>query len=393
MGKKFRTGNLTCVLMMAVCFASAYFIFNGDDMNETKKLEYVKKAEYHEEKNAYITAAEYYGKAVEYDPQNTKLILKAAENFILCGDEDEFEKYCKMAESYGSIEAYKMEIRKNIEDKDPEKAYAVAMEVSDKIMDEEFKRMKTLLKYSCEESVMCYEDMKGFHDGVTAVETNGKWGLADSEGYTVCDCIFDDAGAYCKEKDIFPVCCAGEWYFSDIKGNRKYVPKKKYSFLGSYSDGYAPFSTGKKYGYMTLDYREKNLKYDFAGAFSDGVAAVSENGKWYLVDSNLKRISEDFDYIQTDKYGFCSKNGMVSVTINGHTENREVDGKNNKETGNFSVPEIYSDGELYGYKNENGDPVTGLIYDEVLDFSENGSACVRKGIDWYVIRLVNYRMD
>ena len=75
-----------------------------------------------------LTAAEYYGKAVESDPQNTKLILKAAENFILCGDEDEFEKYCKMAESYGSIEAYKMEIRKNIEDKDPEKLLVFAME-------------------------------------------------------------------------------------------------------------------------------------------------------------------------------------------------------------------------------------------------------------------------
>lgn len=391
MGKRIKTGIVTCILMTAACLTSAYYIFIGNDTDEQKKLEYIEKAEYHEQRSAYITAAEYYEKAVECDPENTELMLKAAKNRLLCRDEEEFEKYCQMAEDCGSIEAYKMEIRKNIDEGDPEKAYLTALEVSDKILDDECRQLKTSLKYSYEESVMCYEDMKGFHDGVTAVKTDGKWGLADSDGYSVCECIFDDAGAYCREKDIFPVCSDDEWYFADINGNRKYVPERKYSFLGAYSDGYAPFSDGKKYGYMTLDYKEKNLKYDFAGSFSDGVAAVSENGKWYLIDSDLKRISDEYDHIQTDRYGFCSSDGMIMVTKNGHTENMYSNGKTQKkENDSFVLPQKYHDGDLFGFKNEQGSPVIDPVFDEVLAFSGSGSACVRKGDSWYVIRLINF---
>lgn len=394
MKKRIKTGNLTCVLMTAICIVSSYYIFNGNDNNERKKLDYIKKAEYHEERKAFVTAAEYYEKAMEYDPENTELMLKAAKNGLLCKDEDIFEKYCRMAESYGSIEAWKMEIRKYIDDGDLEEAYDILSGVSDRSYDEELGKLESFLKYSYEESVMCYEDAKGFHDGLTAVEINGRWGQADNEGYSVCECIFDDAGAYCSEKDIFPVKYGGEWYFADIKGNRKYVPERKYTFLGSYSDGYAPFSDGKKYGYMTLDYKEKNLKYDFAGAFSDGTAAVSENGRWYLIDSNFKKISEDFDFIQTDRYGFCCENGMISVTKNGRTEKISAGEKIKKNgTGNFQVPEKYYDGDIYGYKNETGIPVIEPVFDEALDFSDNGSACVRKGSMWYVIRLINYKKD
>ncbi len=390
--KKIRTGMVTCFLLASGCILAANNIFNQNDEAQLRKLEYIKKAEYHEENKAYITAAEYYAKAVECEPQNTGLMLKTAENMLLCGDDENFEKYCRMAEELGDAEAYKAEIRNKIDEKDAKGAYQIFSELDEMVYDEELRELEMLLKYSYEESLMSYEDMKGFRNGVTAVRSDGKWGLADREGYPVCECIFDDAGAYCSEEDIFPVCSGDEWYFADEKGNRKYVPERRYSFLGAYSEGYAPFSDGKKYGYMTLDYEEKNLIYDFAGAFSDGVAAVSENGKWYLIGNDLKKISEEeYDCIQTDKYGFCSENGMIRAVKNGKTETIYTDRASHKASVNSSLDlKVFSENDKFGYKNESGYIAIDPSFDEAFGFSDSGSACVRKGDSWYVLRLINY---
>lgn len=391
MRRKIRSGVPVCILMAAGCIFSSYLFWKKPDSTIKEVSELIKKAEYHEDNSAYITAADYYRRALDYDSRNTEIMLKAAENYLLCDDDDNFLKYCSMAEKLGCIDAYKMRIHKFIDDDDLKEAYEAISEISEKQMDEECRKLKRFLKYSYEESIMCYEDMKGFHDGVSAAELNGKWGLADSDGYIVCECVYDDAGAYCREEDIFPVRKNDEWFFADINGNRKYVPEKKYSYLGAFSDGLAPFSDGDKYGYISLDYSEKNLKYDFAGAFSQGAAAVSENGRWYLVNSDLKRITEeDFDFIQTDRNGFCSVNGVITVIKNGKTEYRNLKGNSSeKKFSGCMGLNVFSDGNMFGYEDETGETAIEPVFDEALAFSENGSACVMKNGEWFVISLVS----
>lgn len=363
------------------------------------KLEYkelIETAQINEEKGAYITAAGNYVKALSIEPENSEIMLCVAENYLKCGDKSKFLKYCNMAaEADPSSEMpyilmseyYRLSC-------DYVRAYEAVSQFPEYECSEDVIKIREELKRMYTIGYRKYKYMSGFAEGYSAVQDeNGKWGLADIKGEICLPVRYDAIGAYCPDEEIVPVCMDGQWYFSDLKNRKKYVPDSQCTYLGTFSDGYAPFEIDGKYGYTDLEYNETDCIYDYAGAFSDGVAAVSKNGKWSIINNKFENITKYiYDEIETDDYGLCLHNGKIYAIFEG--EKICIDKKGNQ----ISDEKLYSceltpfcNGELWGYVDENENIVIDAIFDEVSDFSKKGTAIVREGDEYCVIKLAIYK--
>ncbi len=354
--------------------------------------EYLMKAQYHEEKGAYITAAEYYKKALEYDPDNYSLVICAAESSLISGNSADFTSYCEKASEIDPDEPEPYILLSDYYCKNDE--YDTALKILKSAP--ECDVISDMMHHVCSvyrDEYRTYGDVKGFYNGYCAFSNEpGKWGLMSEKGGMILSCDYDDIGAYSPEADAVPVCSEGEWYFADladIKENRKYVPEEPYETLGTFSEGYAPFKRNGLYGYTDLDYNEKAYGLEFAGAFCNGAAAVKKDGKWALIGSDLKYLTDfKFDLIETDKYGFCSAGGNIYAYSGGKRICIDRKGKTVSPSDTFvcGLTPAEINGK-WGYTDDEGTLAIDAVYEEALPFSENGRALVRQDGKWHIITL------
>ena len=88
--------NATIILIAMILFPifGWYRVFAGQQENQEKLAEYVKMAEFYEEKGIYIDAVNSYQEAQKLDPKNEELILKQADLYLKLGDKNGFLKKC-----------------------------------------------------------------------------------------------------------------------------------------------------------------------------------------------------------------------------------------------------------------------------------------------------------
>ncbi len=379
--------------MLCVMWVS---VLGGGNSKSRMYEEYIKKAEQHEKKEAYITAADNYLKALEIYPDDYGLMIKIAENYMKCDDRNGFLQYCDMAadKNKSADEPYILKAEYYSRAEEYESAINILKRAPKKDMDEKVDKLLSSLKYKFSDSYHSYSDMKYFYDGYASVQNEkGNWGVADSEGNIKLPAKYDEiGGAYNKDKDIVPVCKDVEWYFSDLKGRKKYVPDNQYSFLGTYSEGFAPFEYKGRYGYMDLEYNEYSCEFDYAGAFLNGIAAVKKNSKWALIDTDFREVTEFiYDNIKTDCYGFCISDDVITVTQNG--EEYCIDKKGRKTDNNIKYPcglKPVCDGDMWGFADMNGKTVIEAQFQDVNPFTEAGTASVKENDSWHVIKLYSY---
>ncbi len=384
----------TMTAMLCVMWVS---VLGGGKSKNHKYQEYIKKAEQHEQKEAYITAADNYLKALKIYPDDYGLMIKIAENYMKCDDRNGFLQYCDMAadKNASADEPYLLKAEYYSKAEEYEDAINILNCAPKKDMGDKVERMLSTLQYKFSDSYHSYSDMKYFYDGYASVQNEkGHWGIADSEGNIRLTARYDEiGGAYNKDKDIVSVCEGGEWYFSDLKGRKKYVPDNYYSFLGTYSEGFAPFEYKGKYGYMDLEYNEYSCEFDYAGAFLNGVAAVKKNGKWALIDTRFKNVTEFiYDDIKTDCYGFCINDPVITVSRNGEEYNINKNGKKTDNDMKYSCGLTpVCDDNMWGYADMSGKMVIEPQYQDVNPFTETGTASVKENGSWHVIKLYSYK--
>lgn len=382
---------------MAVLIVSAWYNALGNTHRDEELLDdYLSRVSEHEEKEAYITAAGYCVKALEIRKDDAEIMLRAADNYLKCGDRNAFLKYCRMAaeEAPESDRSWLAMGEYYFESGDIKTAMECLEKAPGNDMPEDIKNLENHIRGSYSMGNKKFSCVKGFYNQYCAVsDEKGRWGLADENGQLQLVMKYDDIGACSTDEDVIPVCNEGKWYFSDLEGRIKYVPNRKYDYLGSYSCGFAPFSADGEYGYMRLDYKEETKKYDYAGAFSEGAAAVRKAGKWAVIDDSLNEITGYiFDDIELDDYGFCVKNGIISAVKNGKQVSLDVHGNevSDKVQAVCGFTPVECD-DLWGFADENGEVLTDICFDDVYEFSENGRTCVLQDGYWRIMILDLYR--
>ena len=173
-----------------------------------------------------------------------------------------------------------------------------------------------------------YDDATAFNNGIAAVKENGQWKIINNEGNAKSSTEYADVVA--DEKNIV------------FRNDRLFV--------------------GDGTGYIMIDSSGKqigNEKYENAHCFADSTyAAVENDGKWFFIDKNEKRLS-DKTYEDASSYS----NGLAAVKISGKWGFVDTD------------ENVVIEQQFFGAK----------------DFSEKGSCFVQTGDKWQLLKL--YRLN
>lgn len=200
-----------------------------------------------------------------------------------------------------------------------------------------------------------WSDVRGFCEGLAAVERDDKWGYVDATGKAVIPCVYREASDFsCGRACVRPgstfgyidpdgdMAIAAQFdaagdFGSDMafveQGGKRYIIDKvgeKIATLGSesgegYSEGFAVIRTGEGsyVFYNTARKRAFSANYEDEGRFSDGYAAVKAGGVWGYIDTHgimviSPRYAAAGEYAQdrapvqdsSGKWGYIDKGGM-----------------------------------------------------------------------------------
>lgn len=315
--------NATIILIVMILFPvfGWYRVFAGQHEDREKLAEYVKMAEFYEEKGIYIDAVNSYQEAQKIDPKNTELIRKQADLYLKLGDKNGFLKKCDelISIDYKDPTPYLLKIQYYMERNDFKEALKIAKTAKRNTKDnEEIVALcselskKTVQKYCSFTAVKSWHVQEG--EGFIGVEENGKWGMVRIDGMRRISLQYDYIGALDEKTGVIP-CQEGDlWYYIDSNGNKKLISDEPYTFLGSFGEGLAPAQKAGKYGYIDTKFEERKFEFDFAGSFVNGVAAVEKNGKWALINKDLNNVTDYvYDEVKLDSNGFCAHFNLLVV--------------------------------------------------------------------------------
>lgn len=129
-------------------------------------------------------------------------------------------------------------------------------------------------------------------------------------------------------------------------------------------------------------------EYEMAGTFQSGRAAVKKDGKWMLVDTHGKVVSNIFDEIILDYTGNHFANGLMLAKTNGSYGLYDEELKLKCEIKCSDVDIVTEDGVIavaqggkWGFVNSDGETIVEPAYEGARSFS-NGLAAVKKDGKW-----------
>lgn len=132
-----------------------------------------------------------------------------------------------------------------------------------------------------------------FSEELCPVKIDGKWGYMDLNGEIVIPCKYTYARAFSCKRAVVSEEEPSEWSgtvsegFGAIDREGNYVVEPKFSFLMSFSEGYAVVAVDGKYGFINMEGEEViPMEFEEAKSFSDGLAAVKMDGKWGFIKMN-----------------------------------------------------------------------------------------------------------
>ncbi|SHJ79270.1 WG containing repeat-containing protein [Reichenbachiella agariperforans] len=228
--------------------------------------------------------------------------------------------------------------------------------------------------------------MKGYSNGLLAINDDGKWGYLDTEGKTVITPQYDKVSVFTNDKAIARK--DDKFFILDISGSETKVDIPGLIDLDPFEgDGLAPYRLeDKTWGFINADGTVAiKAQFGSVGYFSDGLAwargtsgligFIDTSGQWVIEpqfqsakefdpSSGLARIKRN------DQWGYTNKSGEI-IRIN-DTEKWED----------------FSDGLALGRKNDkfgffdvSGQWAIEPQYDGARSFY-NGFAAVKKGDLW-----------
>lgn len=224
------------------------------------------------------------------------------------------------------------------------------------------------------------------------INGGGKSTFVAIDGKRLTDLEFDYIGDF--EDDMWLVGINGQGYGFLNKDIELVVPTK-YRYANNFSNGYASVHNGKEW--LFVDKKGKELllenKYERLGNFSDELSLVStmevgrfnlayhsvydeHAGCWGYVDKNGKEIIKP-QYI----YAFDFINDRAIVAKGKWTKSKKWDNEYRKGC-------YWSEEELWGVIDGNGNEIIPCIYDEIKQFTDNHyNICT----DYYIVHVGGWK--
>lgn len=423
--------------MMAVLLALCWYSTVGTWMSsESNYQTAMANAESFEERELYLDAIEEYEFAMQYRKDTSEVMLRIAYDYRSLGDRDSYlSQLQSIVSQYGPKADVLNEIYEHyVSEDDTEEAieYISGLKSSypdDAAVDQYYQEIRK----DYYELYHSYQLIGSYLGDYAVYEYEGKKGIIDTAGEIVLQAAYDEIEVPLQATDGFPVRVGEETYVISEKGYKIAQPAENYEKLGILSGNRILAKQSGKYGYLNSDLEKiTDFVWDDATNFSNKIAAVKQGEKWALIDSKGELLT---DYIYTDvkrdAHNFCSRYGLLWVNEGkGYslidTELEPVgdvlyeDAKcfyeeggaavyqNGKwgfadRQGQLVVPYTFDDadsfrigyapvklGGLWGYAGEDGTILIDYAFDEALGFNGSGTAPVKRGEAWELIKLGIY---
>lgn len=408
------------------------------------------KAESNEEYNAYITQAReyaekgitkyalnYYNLALEARP-SVDLYVEVAQYYKAQDKPKEFLSWAELALSNypTDAKAYDCALEAYMLAEDYELCYdIIEMAMKRGVSSSYLTKIENQIQYYYCLDFNTYDDVGNYSNNYCAVMDEEKWGFVDRYGELRVSCRYPIVGAYTKSNFVSVVNKDGEAYFIDKSGSKVLVFDKKYVEFGLLADDMIAAKTDEgTYEYIKQDGTVLLKGFEYASTMNGGVATIVEDGKWYLINTEGKKITEQaFESVVLDEKNIVQRNGRIFVK---NSDNKYImldsEGKQiGKETyedaklfssssyaavkvdgqwafidkdGKYLSNKRYEDARSFnnglaavkingkwGFVDEKEELCIDAIYDGAKDFNEKGSCFVKIGDTWKLLKI--YRLN
>lgn len=390
-------------------------------------------AEAYEKKEIYEDALEAYRAALALDPKREEVSRKIAEMHLRLGDTTAFIAACEslIYQEKTDEDALRMLVDYYGANGKKKDAVFLLRELKESQKDNEsvdalwkqYRGYYEELYFSCEE-------LFPYYGGYAVAGNGGSYGIVDTEGNSVIALVYEKAGYFSTgELQAAPVVQDGSCFYLNKKGRKKIVPDEAYEELGVLSENRIAVKKGGKAGYVDASMTAlAQLEWEEATAFREGVAAVRKGGKWALIGDDFSLLTEYvFDDVAVGEAGFCCgqkrifartadgfcllnekgepvgeqlfeavrpfEEEVTAVCVNGSWGFIDTDGawviepayEDAYPFAHGLAPVKYKDG--WGYIDLSGETVVGAEFEAAYPFNGDGTAPVKRGESWSLIRL------
>jgi hypothetical protein len=180
---------------------------------------------------------------------------------------------------------------------------------------------------------------KEFHEGLAAVEKDGKWGYVDTLGTLVVPFQYDSVGHFSGGVSVVRI----SHKIGTIDKTGKTIIAVQYDSIGNFVDSMAIVVNDGKHGFVDMTGKEViPLLYDNAEPFADGWAQVILNSDTLKIDK--KGDKPKFTIVRMRGFNFME---IGNVQLEGTAEGKKVFSE--KGINKWFEPRIkYVDGRFYG---------------------------------------------
>ena len=397
-----RTSRVTSIVLIVLSVIAWFsFIIAPQDQEQIEIDKHVNKAEDYIDRELYQKAIEEYDEALEIRQDSERIWSEKLRTYATLyaeyPDNDIYDVYLEEAKKAITIfpkntEYHLIAAKLLVSDEKYKEAYKLLSKavdadvVNDEILDMQFKT-----KYAF------HTDLGDYLGGFDCV--NGYYLLNSYSGWV----YLDETGSSTSSSKAYvfagPVGDNTIRFVSDGKKNflideNKVIQgffEKTPEESGVYSaDGFIALKYGEKYYYYNTlgDIQFDNASYDYASTFVDGTAAVKKDNKWFIINKDGEKVSEEeYDDVILNRDKTYLKNGVKSLKLSGDSlytvfVNDEAIGKYE------NVSYVTEDGLIavcdkgkWGFINLKGEVVIEPQFLSARSFS-NGFAAVYDGKRW-----------
>ena len=440
--KKYR--SLIPVVLVILMAVSCYMMISNASKNESEYNNYLSEARKWSNQDITKYAIENYNAALKIK-DTPEVRVEVSEMYKRLGKDKENLAWCKeFFEKYPTdYRSYDCLLESYYKDKDYKSCYDV-LETATKrnIKSDYIKDISSQIEYAFSIDFNSYSDVGIYSNNFCAVKSNELWGFVDRYGNKRVSGNYVEVGAYTQSGFASVVNNKGDTYFIDKTGAKVITVADKYESFGVLVGGvFAAKKSDGKYVYLAENkssddsslYKVVSEEFEYASTFNNGVAAVKKSGKWQIINSDFKVITEgyldvivdekqiafrndrlfvskeDGKYIMIDKNGkqigklsfenarVFAGEGATAVCIEGKWSFINKDG-NLISDKKYEDARAFSSGlaavclnEKWGFVNESESIVIEPQFFGAKDFNEKGSCFVKTGDKWQLLKL--YRLN
>lgn len=315
-----KKGSFLVIILLLVSVGLGWKTYYDNTVGvENELVELRAQAEKLESKELYFDAINVYKEINEKYPSYNNLTKIGDLNRALTIN-SEAEKYYLEAIDTNPKERYAYDRLTEIYEKfDEEKLIPLLYRMKDNVEDFDSTKLELLeLKYF-DAFGFGHDDFK-MNDGKQVFKENKLYGLKDSSREIILEAKYEKMYSYSKDTELIPVVKDKKAYFIDVDGYKRNVADIEYE---EYGPQFEKFCFAKKEGiYKYLDYDlnpVNDMEFEDASSFNKGLAAVKKNNKWGIINNKFEEVVDYiYDEIMLDSDKVFNEFG-VSFAKKGNT--------------------------------------------------------------------------